>query len=62
MIVSTHKKSLATIPAAWVRGNVVHDSARRPGVGSISHFLRIDQTVEAAIVMPTRVSSRWMWR
>jgi hypothetical protein len=57
MIVSTQKKSLATMPAAWVRRNVVHDSARRPGAGSIRCFLRVVQTVEAAMVMPSRASS-----
>ena len=35
MTVSTVKKSHATIPAAWARRNVVHDSDARPGAGSI---------------------------
>jgi hypothetical protein len=62
MMVSTQKKSLATIPAAWERRNVVHDSAPRPGAGSIRGFLRIAQTVEAAIVTPSPTSSPWMRR
>ena len=35
MTVSTVKKSHATIPAAWARRNVVHDSDDRPGAGSM---------------------------
>jgi hypothetical protein len=61
-MVSTQKKSLATIPAAWERRNVVHDSARRPGAGSSRCFFRVAQTVEAAMVMPSAVSSPWMRR
>ena len=62
MTVSTVKKSQATIPAAWERRNVVHDSDDRPGAGSIPAVLRIAHTVDAAMVMPRRASSPWMRR
>src|SRR3954454_16789249 len=42
MTVSMVKKSHATIPAACVRRNVVHDSAVRPGAGSMPAFLSRD--------------------
>jgi hypothetical protein len=56
-MVSTQKKSQATSPAAGERRNVVHDVVLRPRAGSIRHFLRFDQMVEAAMVMPTAVRS-----
>jgi hypothetical protein len=66
MTVSTVKKSHATIPAAWERKNVVHDSDVRVGAGSIPAFLRIAHTVDAAMVMPgefavdAAVAPRWV--
>jgi hypothetical protein len=48
MTVSMVKKSHATIPAAWVRRNVFHDSEFRPGAGSMPACLRIAHTVDAA--------------
>src|ERR1700674_5721472 len=62
MTVSTVKKSHTTIRAACVRRNVVHDSEFRPGAGSIPAVLRIVQMVDAAMVMPSGVSSPWMRR
>ena len=59
---STVKKSQATIPAAWLRRNVVHDSNARPGAGSMRACLRIAHTVDAAMVMPSRASSPWIRR
>ena len=41
---------------------VVQVSAVRPGDGSRPSVLRIDQTVDAPIVMPRRASSPWMRR
>ena len=38
--VSTQKKSQATIPAAWARPKLVHDSQERPGAGSMPAFLK----------------------
>ena len=60
--VSTQKKSQATIPAAWARRKLVHESEERPGAGSMPAFLRIAHTVDAAMGMPNRVSSPWMRR
>ena len=57
MTVSMVKKSQATIPAAWARRNVVHDSDARFGAGSMPACLKIAHTVDAAIVMPSRASS-----
>jgi hypothetical protein len=57
MTVSTVKKSQATIPAAWVRRNVVHESDARFGAGLIPAVLRIAHTVDPPIVMPSRASS-----
>ena len=62
MTVSTVKKSHATIAAAWLRRNVAHDCDVRPGAGSIPAVLRIAQTVDGAIVTPSRTSSPWMRR
>ena len=56
------KKSHATIPAACARRNDVQDCDARPGAGSIPACLRIDQTVDAAMVMPSRASSPWIRR
>jgi hypothetical protein len=62
MTVSTAKKSRATIPTAWLRRNVVHDTDVRFGAGLIPAVLRNAHTVDAAIVMPRRASSPWMRR
>jgi hypothetical protein len=62
MTVSMVKKSHAMIPAACARRNVVHDSAVRPGAGSMPAFLSVAHTVDAAMVMPSRASSPWMRR
>jgi hypothetical protein len=49
MTVSKVKKSHATIPAAWLRRNVVHECDVRLGSGSMRACLRIAHTVDAAM-------------
>ena len=48
--VSTHAKSVAMMPFAWVRMNCAHVGPVRSGVGSIPAARRIVHTVDAAIV------------
>ncbi len=60
--VSTVKKSQATIPLAWARRNSLHVSDDRRGTGSMPACRKIDQTVLAAIRIPSPASSPWIRR
>jgi len=60
--VSTQAKSVAMMPVAWERMNCAHVGPVRSRVGLIPAALRIFQTVEAAMVCPSRRSSPWMRR
>ena len=55
--VSTLKKSQATIPLAWARRNALHVSDDRRGAGWMPACCKIDQTVLAAIRIPSPASS-----
>ena len=65
---STHAKSVAMMPFAWVRMNCAQVGPVRPGAGSIPAARRIVQTVDAAIRWPSRhelavdapVTPRWV--
>lgn len=58
--VSTTRKSHAMIAWAWAVRNCRHVGPARRGAGSMPAAWRISQTVDAAIVYPSRASSPWM--
>jgi hypothetical protein len=60
--VSTVKKSQATIPLACARKNCCQVSDERRGAGSMPDRCRIDQTVLAAIRIPSPASSPYIRR
>jgi hypothetical protein len=58
--VSTAKKSQASTPCAWARGNSLHDGPPRRGAGPRPRRLRIILIVGAPTLMPSLRSSPWM--
>ena len=62
MMVSTVKKSVATIAPVWDAMNCHPDGPVRSGVGPRSAVRRIFHTVDAAIQWPSLTSSPWMRR
>jgi hypothetical protein len=56
------KKSAAVIPSAWDRRKLAQVTEPRRGAGPMPAFLRISQTLEAAMVMPSPASSPWIRR
>lgn len=55
-------KSQAMRASAWLRRDEAQVVVARWGEGSMPSVLRISQTVEAAIFMPSIASSPWMRR
>src|SRR5258708_8364667 len=59
---SAVKKSSTRIPCAWDRRNSAQLGPPRRGARLIPALLRIRQTVDGAIVMPSPASSPWIRR
>ena len=57
---SAVKKSQAMMPSAWDRRKLAQVTGLRRGATSTLAFLRISQTVEAAMVTPSPASSPWI--